>query len=271
MLTHITPVIITFNEAPNIRRTLERLTWARRVIVVDSESTDETATIVKSFPNTELVAHRFASLADQWNFAVRETGINTDWLLRLDADYILEDDLIEELAKLDPQADVGAYAINFIYCIYGKRLRASLYPTSYKLFRRGQVSFVQDGHTERPEFTGRGVVLEGHICHDDRKPVSRWLSSQDKYMAAEAQKLSEAQTLNLDAIDRLRKYPAISWLVVFFYCLFGKRLILDGRAGLFYSLQRTAAEIILALNLLNQDLQQRASAETVKAPGRNQT
>jgi len=254
MLADITPVIITYNESPNIRRALERLTWARRVIVVDSESTDETAAIVKSFPNAELIVHRFVSLAAQWNFAVRETGIETGWLLRLDADYILDDDLIEELAKLDPPSDVGAYAVNFVYCIYGKRLRASLYPTSYKLFRRGQVSFVQDGHTERPEFTGRGVVLEGHVCHDDRKPVSRWLSSQDKYMAAEAQKLSEAQTLNLDMIDRLRKYPAIAWLVVFFYCLFGKRLILDGRAGIYYALQRTTAEIILALNVLDKQL-----------------
>jgi len=97
-------------------------------------------------------------------------------------------------------------------------------------------------------------VLEGHVCHDDRKPISRWLSSQDKYMAAEAQKLSEAQTLNLDMIDRLRKYPAIAWLVVFFYCLFGKRLILDGRAGIYYALQRTTAEIILALNVLDKQL-----------------
>lgn len=254
MLTDITPVIITFNEAPNIRRALERLSWAKRVIVVDSQSTDETATIVRTFPNAKVVVHPFVSLADQWNFAVSETGIESGWILRLDADYIVQDDLITELDGLVPPADVAAYAVNFIYCIFGKRLRASLYPASYKIFRRGQVRFVQDGHTERPEFTGRGVALNGHICHDDRKPISRWLSSQDKYMAAEAQKLSEVQSERLDIIDRLRKYPSISWLVVFFYCLFVKGLILDGRAGIYYALQRTAAEIILALNILDRQL-----------------
>lgn len=254
MPTEITPVIITYNEAPNIGRALERLRWAKRVVVVDSESTDDTRSIVSSFPNAEFVVHRFQSLADQWNFAVRETGVESGWILRLDADYMVDDDLIAEMTTLDPPGDVAAYSVNFIYAIHGRRLRASLYPTGYKLFRHGKVTFIQDGHTERPELTGRGAALNGHICHDDRKPVSRWLSSQDKYMAAEAEKLSKAEPSRLDMIDRLRKYPAISWIVVFLYCLFWKGLVLDGRAGIFYTLQRTGAEIILALNMLDRSL-----------------
>lgn len=49
MLPDITPLILTFNEAPNIGRVLERLTWAKRIVVLDSFSTEETLDIVKSF------------------------------------------------------------------------------------------------------------------------------------------------------------------------------------------------------------------------------
>lgn len=45
MMEQITPLILTCNEAPNIGRTLERLTWARDIVVVDSFSNDETVEI----------------------------------------------------------------------------------------------------------------------------------------------------------------------------------------------------------------------------------
>ena len=49
MLDQITPLILTYNEAPNIGRTLEQLTWARDIVVVDSFSTDDTVEIASSF------------------------------------------------------------------------------------------------------------------------------------------------------------------------------------------------------------------------------
>jgi glycosyltransferase involved in cell wall biosynthesis len=254
MLDAITPVILTFNEAPNIGRTLEKLRWARRVVVVDSLSTDETLAIVAMFPNAQVFVRPINSLADQWNFAVHKTGIETEWVLRLDADYIVQDDFIAELAALKPADDIGAYRVKFSYCIHGILLRGSLYPTDYKLFRRRAVTFYQDGHTDRQRFSGKGEPLNGHILHDDRKPISRWLWAQDRYMAAEAKKLSEAPLSGLDLMDRLRRRRLLGPLIVFFYCLFWKGLILDGRAGLYYTLQRTISEMILALNLLDVEL-----------------
>lgn len=254
MLGAITPVILTYNEAPNIARSLEKLRWAHRVVVVDSGSTDGTPAIAAAFPNVSVFSHSLVSLAEQWNYATRETGIETAWLLRLDADYVLDDDFVTELAALQPPAGVNAYRVRFIYCIHGKPLRGSLYPADYKLFRRNTVSFVQDGHTERPVFAGEGPTLKSLIKHDDRKPLGRWLWSQDLYMAAEAKKLSESPFSQLDWVDRLRKHWLVGPPVVFLFCLFGKGLILDGRAGLHYALQRTVTELILALHLLDVEL-----------------
>ena len=55
MLADITPVILTYNESANIGRSLERLTWAREVVVVDSGSTDDTLAIVARFANARVL------------------------------------------------------------------------------------------------------------------------------------------------------------------------------------------------------------------------
>ena len=57
VLNKITPLIITYNEAANIRRTLDKLAWARRIVVVDSGSTDETLQIVRGYPRVEVIPH----------------------------------------------------------------------------------------------------------------------------------------------------------------------------------------------------------------------
>ena len=138
MLADITPVILTFNEAPNIGRTLSRLAWARDIVVVDSGSSDDTLSILGSFAKVRLFSRAFDSHAGQWRYATLETGIATPWILRLDADYQLSDALIEELKALDPASPASAYRIAFDYAICGKRLRASLYPPNTVLFRAGK-------------------------------------------------------------------------------------------------------------------------------------
>src|SRR5262245_4109421 len=106
MLSDITPVLLTFNEAPNIGRTLAGLTWAKDIVVVDSGSTDDTALIVAAFPQVRAFHRSFDSHGNQWRYATQETGISTNWILRLDADYEVTESLREELSGLDFSADV---------------------------------------------------------------------------------------------------------------------------------------------------------------------
>ena len=85
-LAEITPLILTWNEEANIGRTLEGLTWAARIVVVDSGSTDGTAALVARHPNAELVYREFDNHAAQWNFGLDQ--VDTPWVLALDADYV---------------------------------------------------------------------------------------------------------------------------------------------------------------------------------------
>jgi len=254
VLADITPVILTFNEAANIARSLERLTWASQVVVVDSGSTDETLAIAGRYANVRIVRRPFDTHAEQWRFAVNETGITSDWILRLDADYMLEEALRGEIEALTPTAAVAAYQIAFTYCIAGKPLRASLYPSLPVLFRRGKGSFVADGHTEKLRIDGPVVPLRNRLIHDDRKSLERWLQSQSRYQAIEADKLRARPWSELSWADRLRRTRVLGPLAVAVHCLVVKGLMFDGAAGLHYTAQRVTAELILSMHLLQRDL-----------------
>ncbi|MGE0153707.1 MAG: glycosyltransferase family 2 protein [Reyranellaceae bacterium] len=256
-LADITPLILTCDEGANIGRTLQGLAWARRIVVVDSGSTDDTLEIVGRDPRAQVFQRRFDSHAAQWNFGLQGTGIDSEWVLALDADYGVDDAFVAELRALAPDSQTAGYRAAFAYCIDGAPLRASLYPPVTVLFRRAAGRYVQDGHTQRLEVSGAVAALSAKLRHDDRKPLQHWLRSQARYMALEADKLRARPWSALDTIDRLRRLRIVAPPAVFFYCLLGKGLIFDGRAGLFYALQRATAEMVLSLTLLRGDLQRR--------------
>ena len=252
-LSAITPVLLTFNEAANIERSLAPLDWARRVVVVDSGSSDATAQLVGRFANTALYERPFDSHAQQWTYAVGETGIDTEWILVLDADHIVTEQLRDELQDAVIPDDIAGLRVGFAYCLDGRPLRASIYPPAVVLFRRGRGRFVQDGHTQRLICDGKVMDLQHKLLHDDRKSTERWLQSQARYMTLEVAKLDGKRWRELDWPDRLRRL----WIAapaVFVYCLFGKGLLFDGKAGLLYTLQRTTAEAILSMILLRRSL-----------------
>ena len=253
VLTEITPVILTLNEAANIGRSLERLAWARRVVIVDSHSTDGTLAIARKFPNVDIFQRVFDGHARQWSFAVEETGIATDWILRLDADYLVEPELRDELAALPSKSDTAAYEIAFTYCIEGKPLRGSLYAPQPVLFRRGAAHFVQDGHTEKIHPTGPVVRLEGRLLHDDRKSFAHWFKSQKRYQVQEAVKLTTLPWRELGWPDRIRRTRLLGPPAVAVHCLFTKGLLFDGKPGLVYTTQRLIAELLLSFYLLRGD------------------
>ena len=252
MLDQITPVLLTCNEEANIGRVLERLTWAKTIIVVDSCSSDRTMNIASSFPMVQFVQHRFVSHAQQWNFAIHETGITTRWVLALDADYVLTSQLLEELKDLQPAPDVTGFRAFFRYCVFGQPLRGTLYPPVTVLFQRKGAYYYQDGHTQRLKISGKTADLKAKIRHDDRKPLSAWLQAQDRYMTLEARSLGMRPWSGLCFADKMRKTIILAPLLVFLYCLLGKGCLLDGWAGIYYTLQRTVAEMILSMKLITK-------------------
>lgn len=156
MLDRITPLVLTYNEAWNIARTLEQLTWARDIVVVDSCSTDDTVEIASSFSQVRVFQRAFESHRSQWEFGLRETGITTPWVLALDADYVVTNEAVSELKTLQPNEATAGYRARFVYCVHAKRLHSGIYPPVTVLYRRDAATYVQDGHTQR-------VVIDGRV------------------------------------------------------------------------------------------------------------
>ena len=251
-LDEITPMILTFNEGQNIERCLERLSWAERVLVMDSGSTDATLAVCSRFSNVDVVERPFDSFAGQCNAGLGH--ITSEWVLSMDADYVIPTAFSKITDGLS--SDPAGYSFPFRYCIHGKPLRACLYPQRTVLYKRTKAKYRDDGHGHRVEIAGIVNECPTRIDHDDRKPLSRWLDSQRKYAALEAQKMSR-ETEVTGMPDRLRRmiWPAAP--AAFIYTLFAKRLIFDGWPGLFYALQRTYAELLLSLELLERRMTKR--------------
>ena len=247
-MTDITPVVLTYNELPNIGRTLDQLAWADHVIVVDSESTDGTLDILACYPNVEVVVRPFDVLSDQWNAGLEY--VKTEWVLSLDADHVLSDALVRELESLPDDPNTDGYRGHFVYKVGGHPLRGTLYPPKVVLFRNAKGRFTQDGHANLLDLDGRAGDLRGVLYHDDRKSRARWLSNQIGYTKLEAHKLLTTPTAELGRNDRIRRTGLAPFLIPF-YCLVLKGLVLDGRMGLTYTYERTYAELLLALQLLD--------------------
>ena len=250
----ITPLIITLDEADNIERTLSALSWAKDIVVVDSGSTDGTLEMLENNPRVRVFHRSFDSFAQQCTYGASETGVSTPWILSLDADHVLSEELVRELREVGERDDIVGYLGSFSYCIEGRALRGSLYPPRVVLFRAGRGRFVNDGHGHFVEVDGPVGRLQGPIFHDDRKPLRRWLEAQGRYMPTEATKLSQAAFSELGWADRVRKLHVIAPFAVLAYCLVAKRGLLDGAAGWHYAFQRMVAEAVLSMNLLERRL-----------------
>jgi glycosyltransferase involved in cell wall biosynthesis len=243
-------MVITYNESPNIRRTLDKLSWAHRIVIIDSGSTDGTLEISRRYSKVEVIQRPFIDVASQCNFGL--TQVTSTWMLSLDADWEISDELVHELASLAPPDSTAGYRARFVYRIYGRALRGSLYPPRIVLLRKDKASYRLEGHAIRVVTDGEVLPLDGVIYHDDRKPLARWLTSQQRYVREEAEYLLDTPPGALRRTDKIRLMGWPAPIAVFFYTLFVKGCLFDGWPGWYYALQRTTAEMLLALEILDR-------------------
>jgi glycosyltransferase involved in cell wall biosynthesis len=261
MLDLITPIILTYNEAANIGARLRELNWASDIVVVDSFSGDDTVKIISAFPQARLFQRTFDNHASQWNFALKETGVQTDWVLALDADYRLPAEFADELNRLSGNDGTAGYCARFVYCIHGRAISSGVYPPVVVLYQRSRAQYIQDGHTQRLDLKGKVETLQTRLYHDDRKSLAAFLKAQSNYARLEASKILSASPQSLGLADRVRRLRICAPLAILLYCLIYRGGLFDGWAGFYYAFQRVAAETLLSLYLIEHDLKIRSNAK----------
>jgi glycosyltransferase involved in cell wall biosynthesis len=265
MMDKVTPVVLTYNESENIGRTLNSLRWAPSVVVLDSGSQDETKEIAGRYPNVKWFERGFDSHQAQWEFAVRETGIASEYVLALDADMEVTEAFKQELENVFLPGGFAGGDVPFVYSYYGRQLAGSLYPNQIRVFRPSDVVITQVDHTQHFAVRGNVYKFRSRIIHDDRKPIERWVAAQLSY-----------QVLNDDAIvgnggqSRLKyslRRAGIMPPMVGLLAYLRSGGPFGGAASARYAYERIVCESLLAIRLMNRRL--KAKEKDVRDSGNN--
>lgn len=196
----VTTIILTYNEELHIRRCLENVCpISKKVYVVDSPSTDKTADICREFENVEVVVHKYpGNQAEQFNWALDNLQINTEWVLRLDADEYLTSELIAEMEEKLPVIDknISAIVLSLGRAFMGRRLKHGIVNgvSMIRMFRRGKARYevrMMDEHLLVLE--GETVTFEHEFVDASLLPLADFITKHNNYSAREAAQLLDAE------------------------------------------------------------------------------
>lgn len=249
-------IVLTHNEEANITFLLESVTpWAAEVFIVDSGSTDATLEIAARY-GAKIYHHAWKTYADQFNWALDNLPVATEWVMRMDADEYVTAELADEIRATLPRLgkDVtGLYIKRRVYFMGRWIRRGSYYPTwLLRFFRRGLgrcESLWMDEHIVLRE--GRAERLAHDIVDENHKGLSFWTVKHEKYaqremmdLLAQAGEDNQLQPSLFGEQDKRKRWLktnlyARSPLFVrafayFFYRYFIRLGFLDGIEGLIF-------------------------------------
>ncbi len=182
----LTVIVMTKNEEKNLGKCLRSLRGiAKRIVVVDSGSTDQTAALARKL-GAEVFEHPFTNHAAQLNWGLENTGIDTKWVLRMDADEELTAELVQEIvAKLPalPEKISGIWLRRRVYFM-GRWIRhGGVYPTlELRLFRFGKAVCEQRLMDEHMVLTeGEETTFARDFIDNNNKELSWWIQKHNWY------------------------------------------------------------------------------------------
>ena len=195
----ITTIILTYNEEVHIRRCLENVCpFSKRVLVIDSPSTDRTVEICAEFDNVEVVVHKYpGNQAEQFNWAIDNIAIDTEWMLRLDADEYLMPELIDELYEKLPTMPeaVSALSLSLARAFCGRVLHHGIVNgiDIIRIFRTGRARYEKRIMDEHLSVDGEVLKMTHPFVDDNRMTIGQFTDKHNNYASREAALLLDAE------------------------------------------------------------------------------
>ena len=191
-MADLTAIILTKNESKNIVPCLESIKgFAKRVVVVDSGSTDDTVELAKN-NGAEVFYNRFEYYAKQFNWGIDNTGITTKWILRLDADERFTPKLCQELEillKKHEDDDVNGFTMEAWLYFLGKRLNYGASKKRKMMIFKNGVGRIEDRKRDAHSIlsSGKSVALKERFIHHDFKDIDSFITKYNWYATREMQ------------------------------------------------------------------------------------
>lgn len=206
-MADVTAIILTKDEEKNIPDCLNSIRdFAARAVVIDSGSIDNTVAVAQEL-GAEVLVHPFENYASQFNWGVREAGIQTGWILRLDADERFPDSLKKKLENVlrDPaNADVRGIMLESDFYFLGRKIRYGG-PKKRKimLYRTGHGHIENRRMDEHTIVDGKVLALRERFEHRDFKDLNTFIAKMNWYATREMQDYFEDK-------DAVQKSEALS-------------------------------------------------------------
>jgi len=255
----VTTVILTFDEELHIARAIaDARAFSREVLVVDSFSRDRTVEIARAM-GARVVQNAWINYARQFRFALEECGIATEWVLRLDADERIGEDLAASLRETLPALplDVTGVVFNRRHVFMGRWIRrGGRYPLKLLRLWRNGLGEVEDRwmdeHVRLRE--GRSMTLAGEFADVCERDIAFFVAKHNGYATREAVDVlgrryglfacPELTVIGSGRQARVKRFVkeriynrlpfGLGPLAYFLYRYLGQLGFLDGRAGLVY-------------------------------------
>lgn len=194
----VSVIIPVKNEEKNLSLCLEKLNDFSEVIVVDSNSTDNTPSIVKQY-GCKLVNFDWnGKFPKKRNWTLQNVPLKNQWVLFLDADEYITPEFVKELKQKISNTDVSGFWLNYNNHFMGKQLKFGDKMKKLALFKKDKGAYeqIQEDHWshldmevhEHPVINGKAGKLKSPIIHNDYKGLEHYLVRHEAYANWEARR-----------------------------------------------------------------------------------
>lgn len=182
----ITAIVLTFNEEVNIESCLNSvLGWCQEIIVVDSGSTDKTLEICQRYTE-HIYEHPFRGFFEQWDWSLKNLPVTHDWVIPLDADHIITEQLKQQIIYVVSHPELSIYGCygKHQYFFWDVPIRGFKLHSRLRLFRLSKV-YLDHSEKEDVRFIteGKTVVLSGYTYEINNKEydIDLWIDKHQRY------------------------------------------------------------------------------------------
>lgn len=236
----ISAVILTYNEEINLENCLKNnKEWCDEIFIVDSYSTDKTLEVAKKYA-VKISQHPFKNQAEQFNWALDNLDIKNDWILRLDADEYLTDELKNEIIEKlkNMPTDISGFYLKRRVYFMGKWIKyGGYYPIwLLRLFRYGKARYQEERDVDEhlTLLEGNAGKMKNDFIDDNKKDLTWWIKKHNNYAFREAR---EVLSGNYGRGMKKKYYRLPLFFRVFAYFIyryFFRLGFLDGKEGLIF-------------------------------------